>query len=61
MDLDDVVNTGVVSGSALSTDGTTLIFDSNRPGGYGGYDLWIARRVKKQVPPRASCRRATAR
>lgn len=47
MDLDNIVNTGVVSGSALSADGTTLIFDSNRPGGYGGYDLWITLRVKR--------------
>ncbi len=25
---------------ALSSDGTTLFFSSNRPGGMGGYDIW---------------------
>ena len=25
---------------SISADGSTLFFTSNRPGGYGGYDLW---------------------
>ena len=29
----------------ISTDGLALFFMSNRPGGYGGYDLWVTRRV----------------
>jgi hypothetical protein len=29
----------------LSFDGRTLIFASNRPGGLGGNDLWIATRT----------------
>ena len=31
----------------LSTDGQTLLFRSNRPGGRGGNDLWMSRRVMK--------------
>ncbi len=27
----------------LSADGSTLFFDSDRPGGYGGHDIWQAR------------------
>ncbi|MCQ2297954.1 MAG: OmpA family protein [Bacteroidales bacterium] len=29
---------------AISRDGLTLYFTSDMPGGYGGYDLWVARR-----------------
>jgi len=29
----------------LSNDGRTLIFASNRPGGFGGNDLWISTRT----------------
>jgi len=32
---------------AISPDGKTLIFSSNRPGGYGGFDIWVANRDKK--------------
>ncbi|MEX1003691.1 MAG: OmpA family protein [Crocinitomicaceae bacterium] len=31
---------------ALTADGKTLIFSSNRPGGYGGFDLWKSVREK---------------
>jgi hypothetical protein len=34
----------------LSCDGTTLYFASNRPGGYGGYDLYVATREKLEEP-----------
>ncbi|HEX9090813.1 MAG TPA: hypothetical protein VF831_04955, partial [Anaerolineales bacterium] len=29
---------------ALSRDGLLLYFASNRPGGYGGLDIWVAER-----------------
>ncbi len=31
----------------LSADGQTLLYRSNRPGGRGGNDLWMSRRVRK--------------
>jgi hypothetical protein len=31
----------------LSADGQTLIFDSQRPNGFGGSDLWMSRRMRK--------------
>lgn len=33
----------------LSADGQTIIFDSRRPDGLGGLDLWMTRRVKKTI------------
>jgi hypothetical protein len=33
---------------SLSTDGLTLFFRSNRPGGFGGQDLWVAKRADKE-------------
>jgi WD40 repeat protein len=32
--------------SSLSPDGTMLFFDSNRPGGFGNLDLYVAKRTK---------------
>lgn len=32
---------------AISPDGKTLLFSSNRPGGYGKYDLWMSKRDTK--------------
>jgi Tol biopolymer transport system component len=29
----------------ISTDGLVLYFGSDRPGGYGGYDIWVAKRT----------------
>jgi peptidoglycan-associated lipoprotein len=29
---------------AISPDGCNMVFSSNRPGGFGGYDLWISKR-----------------
>lgn len=34
----------------ISADGKRLIFSSNRPGGYGGYDLWESHRESLQSP-----------
>ncbi|MDI6451555.1 hypothetical protein [Anaerobaca lacustris] len=31
--------------SSISADGLTLYFCSNRPGGYGGFDLWMSTRA----------------
>ncbi len=31
---------------SLSSDGSMLFFVSNRPGGYGGMDIWVSRQVK---------------
>jgi hypothetical protein len=33
--------------AALSSDGRMLFFNSNRPGGQGGYDLWLTRRATR--------------
>ncbi len=31
-------------GPSISADGLSLFFSSPRPGGYGVYDMWVARR-----------------
>ena len=36
--------------AAISADGLTLYFNSNRPGGYGIYDAYMATRVTKSDP-----------
>ena len=42
-----VVNTGTNDGApALSWDGQTMIFYSNRPGGFGGNDLYMSTRTQ---------------
>jgi beta-lactamase regulating signal transducer with metallopeptidase domain/Tol biopolymer transport system component len=33
------------TGSSISTDGLLLYFVSDRPGGYGEYDIWVTRRA----------------
>jgi len=35
---------------ALSPDGLSLYFDSNRPGGSGGRDLWVSQRATSTAP-----------
>jgi len=35
--------------SNLSTDGLSLFFDSNRPGGQGDFDLWMTQRLIKDA------------
>ena len=37
-------------GPALSFDGTTLYFHSNRPGGVGGNDLYVTTRARLREP-----------
>jgi len=34
----------------LSADGLVLVFESNRPGGLGGYDVWMTRRKSVNDP-----------
>jgi Tol biopolymer transport system component len=36
--------------ASISDDGLTLYFISNRAGGHGGYDIWVATRTTKQAP-----------
>jgi hypothetical protein len=38
------------SGPCISADGLTFYFASNRPGGYGNYDLWVTRRKTTEDP-----------
>jgi Tol biopolymer transport system component len=53
VNLGPVVNTGVADQQpSLSSNGRTLLFASNRPGGLGGSDLWMSTRTPsgKEVP-----------
>lgn len=48
------INTEYIESSAcLSADGETIIFSSNKPGGYGGQDLYKSRRNKNGTWGRA--------
>lgn len=52
VDLDSNINT--VSGDGapvLSADGTEMFFYSNKPGGFGGNDLYVTRRTGTQIFP----------
>src|SRR6185436_20973848 len=35
-------------GPALSKDGLSLYFYSNRPGGFGGLDIWVSQRASDE-------------
>src|SRR3989442_1554270 len=51
VNLGAVVNTTAFDGGpALSFDGTTLYFHSNRPGGFGGNDLYVTTRTQLRGP-----------
>jgi len=51
VNLGAVVNTTTFDGGpALSFDGTTLYFHSNRPGGFGGNDLYVTTRTLLRGP-----------
>jgi Tol biopolymer transport system component len=51
VNLGPIVNTSFNEGSpALSADGLTLLFDSDRPGGHGDYDLWMCTRPSASEP-----------
>jgi hypothetical protein len=36
--------------ACISPDGLELYFSSNRPGGYGSYDIWVTTRASEQDP-----------
>jgi hypothetical protein len=43
------VNSPFVDTSPVaSADGRAVYFESDRPGGHGGYDLWLTRRVRRK-------------
>ncbi len=49
--LGPTVNTDAAeSGPSLSADGLTLYFNSNRPGGFGGQDLYMTTRENRLAP-----------
>src|SRR5438034_1733573 len=49
VNLGPTVNTGFIdAGPALSKDGLSLYFNSNRPGGFGGNDIWVSRRATRE-------------
>jgi Tol biopolymer transport system component len=49
VDLGPTVNSSSAeSGPSLSADGLTLYFNSNRPGGFGGHDLYMTTRDSRQ-------------
>ncbi len=51
VNLGGVVNSGSWDhGPSLSSDERALVFTSNRPGGFGGYDLWMTTRKTPSDP-----------
>jgi len=45
-----VNSSGLDAGAGISADGLELYFRSNRPGGYGQFDLYVARRATRTSP-----------
>jgi Tol biopolymer transport system component len=51
VNLGPVINSPFMDGTpAISKDGLTLYFASNRPGGVGGNDIWVAHRERLDSP-----------
>jgi hypothetical protein len=49
VNLGPLVNSGSnEAGPALSKDGLSLYFQSNRPGGHGGNDIWVSQRASRE-------------
>ncbi len=48
--LENEVNSPFIeSACSISRDGKTIIFSSNRPGGYGGMDIWMVRKQENGI------------
>jgi len=48
INLGSIVNTTDQDGAPfISADGLSLYFESTRPGGYGGWDIWVATRATR--------------
>ena len=55
VNLDTNIDTPYGDGApVLSADGTEMFFYSNKPGGFGGNDLYVTRRIKTRIFPPAS-------
>jgi len=55
VDVDPGINTGFADGApVLSADGTEMFFYSNRPGGFGGNDLYVSHRTRTRTFPPAA-------
>ncbi len=51
VNLGPVVNSGFGDqGPAISKDGLSLYFNSDRPGGFGGFDIWVSQRASVDDP-----------
>lgn len=51
VNLGTTINTGAnEQGPQLSNDGLSLFFGSDRAGGFGAFDLWVARRTCRDCP-----------
>jgi len=51
LNLGALVNSPSVEiGPAISKDGLSLYFGSDRPGGFGGVDIWVAQRASLEAP-----------
>jgi RNA polymerase sigma factor (sigma-70 family) len=48
--LPSTINTGYASTPSISADGLTLFFSSNRPGGFGNWDIWATNRPNYDAP-----------
>ena len=57
INVDATINTAYADGApVLSADGTEMFFYSNKPGGFGGNDLYVSRRTRNLIFPPAENR-----
>ena len=53
--VDGSINTSFADGApVLSADGTEMFFYSNRPGGFGGNDIYVSHRTRTRIFPPAA-------
>ena len=51
VNLGPIVNSAFTdAGPAVSKDGLSLYFNSNRPGGFGANDIWVSQRANVEAP-----------